>query len=164
LEARARDVGRQANKAEAKRQDDLFMAAHPEFNDAKQGPALQKQALASLKSAGFQEDELERAWQDGAPLHLRDHRVQHFIADHARLANRVAELEGYIESARSGGKPAATNRSPPPMMRPGVSDPGRSAYNDMRAAQARIARATTTRDGVQGGVDLLRAMRAGGRV
>jgi hypothetical protein len=164
LEARAQDVGRQANKAEAKRQDDLFISKHPEFDDPKQGPALQKQALASLKSAGFQEDELTRAWQGEAPLHLRDHRVQHFIADHARLANRVAELEGYIESARSGGKSAVTSRLPPPMMRPGVSDPGRSAYNDIRNAQARIARATTTRDGVQGGVDLLRAMRAGGRV
>jgi hypothetical protein len=165
LEARAQDVGRQANKAEGKRQDDLFIAAHPEFDDPKQGPTLQKQALANLKSAGFQEDELTRAWQGEAPLHLRDHRVQHFIADHARLANRVAELEGYIESARSGGKPAVTSRPlPAPVMRPGVSDPGRSAYNDIRNAQARIARATTTRDGVQGGVDLLKAMRASGRV
>jgi hypothetical protein len=160
LERRAQDVGRQANKSEAKRQDDLFIAAHPEFDDPKQGSALQKQALANLKSAGFQEDELTRAWQGEAPLHLRDHRVQHFIADHARLQQENALLKAQLgQGGRTNGRPASS-RMPPPVQSPGVAgSPTRGLESSIKALERQLAQPHTQTEGAKLAVQLLQARR-----
>jgi hypothetical protein len=160
LERRAQDVGRQANKSEAKRQDDLFLAAHPEYDDAKQAPALQRAALTSLKSAGFAEEELTRAWQGEAPLHLRDHRVQSFIADHTRLQQENALLKAQLGQGRTNGR-SAPARLPPPVQAPGVAgSPTRGLESDIRALERQLAQPHTQNEGARLGMQLLQARRA----
>jgi hypothetical protein len=161
---RAEAVAKEVNKARAKTEDEKFLAAHPEY-DSKEAPALQRQALASLKSAGFQEDELTRVWNGDAPLHMRDHRVQNFIADHTRLAQENAALKERLGIAERGLQTGRIPKNVPPVSRPGVSsDQQPGAYQELAAKRRAIARATGDRASVLAGMDLLKAMRAARRV
>jgi hypothetical protein len=164
LEKRAADVAKEVNKARAKAEDEKFLAAHPEY-DSKEAPALQRQALASLKGAGFQEDELTRAWNGDAPLHMRDHRVQNFIASHTRLAQENAELKERLGIAEQGLRTSRIPKNVPPVSKPGVgSDESAGGYRDIATARRTVARATGDRASVLAGMDLLKAMRAARRV
>jgi hypothetical protein len=165
LERRAQDVAKEVNKSRAKSEDARFLEAHPEYDDPKQAPALQKQALASLKGAGFPEDELTRAWNGDVPLHMRDHRVQNFIADHTRLAQENAELKERLGIAEQSVARGRIPKSVPPVSKPGVgSDESASGVRELASARRAVARATGERASALAGAELLLAMRAARRV
>jgi hypothetical protein len=142
LEARARDVGQRNNAAVAKAEDDRFLAAHPEYK-SKDGVALQKAAVASLKNAGFSEEELARTWDGSQPMYLRDHRVQSFIARQVALENENQALKERLglaeQSVRRAGRVPANL---PPVMRPGTSNlaPTTSIHTQMRSLEHQMAR------------------------
>ena len=160
LARRASDVSEHTAKVEGKRQDDLFLAAHPEYNDTKQAPALQRAAIAALKSAGWTEEELTHEWQRGDST-LRNHRTQSFIARQVALEQENALLKAQLgQGGRTNGR-LASNRVPPPMMAPGVAgSPTRGVESDIRALNRQLAKPHTANEGAKLGMQLLQAHRA----
>jgi len=159
LTLQARTVGERANADEAARQDKLFEEKYQDFAKDAQ---LQKQAMASLKDAGFSEEELTRTWNGEAPVYLRDHRTQAFIADHVRLQNENAALKARLDvaqqSVRRGGRVPGNL---PPMMAPGTANiaPDRGVQAQMRNLEWQLGRATTSSQATKLGAELLAAHR-----
>ena len=94
----------------SKEQDRLFVEKVPDMADEKKAAELQKAAIASLKSAGFAEDELAGAWQGAVNVPFRDHRVQLMIHKAALW-----------DQAQAKAKTITTNAKPvPQVQRPGA--------------------------------------------
>jgi hypothetical protein len=98
-----------------------FLAGHlieecrDDYPDQAGYKALVEASRDTLRDAGFTAAELQAAWNQGAMLSIRDARAQKIVADAARW--RMAQ-----QKARS-----AIQKPVPPVQRPGVRQPERTA-------------------------------------
>lgn len=130
-------------------QERMFLEKAPEFAtaDDKKLRALQDDVRATLKEVGFSDTDLEAAWS-GAPVSMRDHRVQLIIRDALRYRNAQAKLK------------AAAPRPVQPAVRPGVaSTRGEASAGVISSLKQKLASTGSDRDAVA----LLRAKRESGR-
>jgi hypothetical protein len=136
--------------------DAAFCKAFPEFDDPKTAVKLNKRAFDSLKGVGLTEAEIKDLWTGRGSISLRDSRAQ-------KIVGRLAILEERFAQAEQVMKP--TPKQLAPVQRPGVApSPTRGTDQEIAAARKRIARAGSQRAGALAGMDLLQAMRRGGRL
>jgi uncharacterized protein YdaT len=76
----------------AQEQDKLYAERFPEIADPQKGKQLTEDALSLLKSVGFSEAELAKAWT-GEKISLRDHRIQELITHAARFKKGEAKFK-----------------------------------------------------------------------
>jgi hypothetical protein len=95
----------------AKEQERLLVEKLPDFADKEKARAIQESALETLKSVGFDEEELVKAWSGQEKLSIRDHRVQLLVVDAARWHKAQAD------AAKAKAKPVP----PVQVQRPGVA-------------------------------------------
>ena len=94
----------------AKREDSLLAEKVPDMADPKKAERLQKAAVNLLKDLGFEDGELQKAWNSREALSLRDHRLQALIVDAIHWREAQAKAKTVIEKS----KPL------PPVQRPGT--------------------------------------------
>jgi hypothetical protein len=97
----------------ARREGELFAEKVPEMADDIKAAEFQKDAMASLKGVGFEENELAAAWQGRINVPFRDHRVQLMIHKAALWDKAQAKAKTIVNNA----KPV------PQVQRPGAAQP-----------------------------------------
>lgn len=156
IQAYQGEAARAEQEANARRQADYeaFAAGQlqklvekaPEFGDPKKVAELQAEAVTVLTDIGFSPEELESAWNRGAVLSLRDHRLQLLVRDAIELKRARAQLR------------AAPPKPVPVPARPGSAPAkGEAAASRIQEAKDNLARTGS----VDAAVALLRARRAG---
>jgi hypothetical protein len=163
LQQRAINKVHAANASVIEQQDRLFAERHPEFvADPKQMAELQRRAWKSLTDKGFADQEIERAWSGQEPLHLRDARVQSYIADRIKLENENAMLKERLGLTQQKLKPL---QDLPPVRGPGARQ-DRDTGSAQRIANLKraVSKAPTQRAGVERSMDLLQELRKAGKL
>jgi len=135
---------RQAHEAQqlwaryAQEQDRLLAEKVPDVNDPVKAPKLRASAMAALQDVGFNEDELNRAYNGQGGFSLRDHRLLSLIIDGVRF-----------REAKDAAK-NATAQPKPPVQRPGQSQ-GRisGAEAEIQALQAKLKQTGSDRVAAQ---------------
>ena len=135
----------------AKKEGALFLEKVPDMADPAKASELQKDAMATLTSAGFEENELARAWQGHINVPFRDHRVQLMIHKAALWDKAQAKAKTVVQNA----KPL------PPVQRPGAAQPkGAAQAAQIETLGKKIDGARNYTEGAKLGAQLLRARRA----
>jgi hypothetical protein len=116
-------------------EDAKFEQAAPEMTDKETARKNGEIAIATLRNAGFADQDLKRAWNGEVSLSLRDHRAQLLILKAAK----------YDEAQRATAHPV---RNVPQVQRPGVATLRGERDDDVRLADLsnRLERTGNARD------------------
>jgi hypothetical protein len=136
----------------SKQQDELFSKAAPEMRDTRQAYELREAVRKSLRDVGFNDAELQEAWDGHSGVPLRDARVQQVLRK-AALYDRM----------HANAKNIANNRAGiPPVQQPGTYRPaGAGAEENVRALERQLEIATGNK-ALRLAAQLTRARRAAG--
>lgn len=85
---------------------EAFLQKAPEFADPAKAPALREEAAATLKAAGYSDEEIGHMWAGRLQLSARDHRMQLLVRDAMRY--RMAQRD----AAKAKAAPAQTVQKP----------------------------------------------------
>lgn len=107
----------------AKRQDELFLEKAPEMQDATKRAKTVEAATKLLAEKGYSQEELGRLWN--TPV-FRDARMQQLILDAVRF-----------QEAKKGAL-EATKKTLPPVVRPGVAQPGKDRDAQIQALETKV--------------------------
>jgi hypothetical protein len=118
----------------AKRQDELFIEQAPEMRDTAKRAKTVEAATKLLADKGYSQDELARLWN--TPV-FRDARMQQLILDAVRFQDAK---KGLVE---------ATKKPLPPVVRPGVAQPGRDREMQIKTLETQVDKSS--------GINALRA-------
>lgn len=118
----------------AKRQDELFLEHAPEMKDATKATQTRQAAVDLLKEIGFTDEELGNLWNTPT---FRDHRMQRLVLDAVRFKDAKKSLV------------TATKKELPPVVRPGVSQPGKDRDMQIKDLESRVDKSS--------GINALRA-------
>jgi hypothetical protein len=118
----------------AKRQDELFLERAPEMQDATKRAKTVEAATKLLGDKGYTQEELGRLWNN--PV-FRDARMQQLILDAVRF-----------QEAKKGAL-EATKKTLPPVVRPGVAQPGKDRDLQIKSLETQIDKSS--------GINALRA-------
>jgi len=109
----------------AKRQDELFLEKAPEMQDPVKRTKTVEAATNLLKDRGFSPADIEKLW--ASPV-FRDHRVQLLVLDAVRFQDAKKQLV------------TATRKELPPVVRPGVSQPGKDRDAQIKDLETKVDR------------------------
>jgi hypothetical protein len=129
----------------AAREDAEFdRKAGPELSTPEAKAKLGNAAIATLRNAGFSDDDLRRAYHGEASLSLRDHRAQLILMKAAKYDEAIANAA------------QARDRTAPPVQKPGIAS---GAWDDSNSELSALGRKLSASGDIKDAVRLLTAQR-----
>jgi hypothetical protein len=131
----------------AKQQDEMFLERAPEMQDPTKRAKTVEAATKLLGDKGYTQEELGRLWNN--PV-FRDARMQQLILDAVRF-----------QEAKKGAL-EATRKTLPPVVRPGVAQPGKDRETQLKALETKIDKSSGI-NALRSAAALVAARRSGKR-
>lgn len=164
LREQARDVAAQVEIAQTRQQKEaaaksakfyeeqskLFIEKAPEWADPKKATELRAKAFGTLHDLGFDEAEINDAWNTGGSIPVHDHRFQ-------LLVWKAQRFDAASKTVKTPQAPKAV----PQVQRPGPATTAKDQRSEhLKNLETRLSRAGTSRSaGLKAGLALMRAER-----
>lgn len=94
----------------ADEQDKFFLDKNPDMADSEKASAIQDAAIKTLKSLGYDEDELVKSWNGQKDISLRDHRMQQLVRKATQWDEAQAKAKAAVPRAQPKPQSAGTGQ------------------------------------------------------